>query len=73
MDKHLAREYRERWRAVEAVDSIEQRRSPIGWRLQQMDALYRLAVGLQLPGKDSSAEKAAVYERWASLKTKRHR
>jgi hypothetical protein len=68
MDKKLARAYRERWRAVEAVDSRELRRSPVGWRLQQMDAIYRLAVGLRLLGKDPSEEKAAVYERWARLK-----
>ncbi len=68
MDKHLARAYRERWRAVEAIDSRELRRSPVGWRLQQMDAIYRLAVGLRLPGKASSDGKAAVYERWARLK-----
>lgn len=68
MDKRLVRAYRERWRAVEAVDSAEQRRSPVGWRLQQMDAIYRLAVGLRLPGNVSSDGKAAVYERWAWLK-----
>ncbi|MDI7277931.1 MAG: hypothetical protein QME94_18275 [Anaerolineae bacterium] len=68
MDKHLARAYRERWRAVEAVDSRELRRSTVGWRLQQMDAIYRLAVGLGLSAKASSGEKAAVYERWARLK-----
>jgi len=68
VDKHLARAYRERWRAVEAVDSSELRRSPVGWRLQQMDAIYTLAVGLRLPGKACSDGKAAVYERWARLK-----
>ena len=68
MDKHLVREYRERWRVVEAVHRAEQRRSPVGWRLQQTDAIYRLAVGLQLPGKAFSEEKAAVYKRWARLK-----
>ncbi len=73
MDKHLARAYRERWRAVEAVDAAEQRRSPVGWHLQQMDAIYRLAGGLRLPGKDLSEKKAAVYERWACLKMMRPR
>jgi hypothetical protein len=68
MDKHLVREYRERWRAVEAVDLAERRRSLVGWRLQQMDAIYRLAAGLQLAGKDSTGDEMAVYERWACLK-----
>ena len=62
------REYRERWRAVEAVDSAEQRCSSVGWRLQQMDAIYKLAAGLQLAEKDLSEEEAAGYERWALVK-----
>jgi hypothetical protein len=68
LDKHLVREYRERWRAVEAVDSAEQRCSSVGWRLQQMDAIYKLAAGLQLAEKDWSEEEAAGYERWALVK-----
>ena len=68
MDKRLVREYRERWRAVEAVERAEQRRSSVAWRLQQLDAIYRLAVGLQLHARDSSEEEGSVYERWAGLK-----
>jgi hypothetical protein len=68
LDKQLVREYRERWRAVEAVDLAEQRRSSVGSRLLQMDAIYKLAAGLQLTDKASSEEEAAVYERWALLK-----
>ena len=68
LDKRLVREYRERWRAVEAVDLAEQRRSPVSWRLLQMDAIYRLAVDLQLAETDSCEEEAPGYERWALLK-----
>jgi len=71
LDKHLVREYRERWRAVEAADLAEQRRSSVGWRLSQMDAIYKLAVGLQLARTDGSEEEAAVYERWALLKRRK--
>ena len=68
MDKRLAREYRERWRAVRAVESAELRRSSIGRRLQQLNAIYRLALALRLPMENPSEEKAAVYARWAFLK-----
>jgi hypothetical protein len=68
LDKHLVREYRERWRAVEAVDLAEQRRSPVSWRLQQLDAIYRLAVGLHLRERHSSEEEPAGYERWSVVK-----
>ena len=62
------REYRERWRAVEAVDLAEQRRSSVSRRLQQMDAIYRLAMGLRLRERDSSDEESAGYKRWSLLK-----
>ena len=68
MDKHPARAFRARCRAVDAVDLRELRRSSVGWRLQQMDAIYRLAVGLGLSEKASGEGKAAVYERWARLR-----
>jgi hypothetical protein len=68
LDKHLVRQYRERWRAVEAADLAELRRSSVAWRFSQMEAIYRLAAGLHLTDQDSSEEDAAVYERWAHLK-----
>jgi len=68
LDKHMVREYRERWRDVEAVDLAERRSSSVGSRLLQMDAIYKLGAGLQLTDKDASEEEAAVRERWALLK-----
>jgi hypothetical protein len=62
------RQYRERWRAVEAADLAELRRSSVAWRFSQMEAIYRLAAGLHLTDQDSSEQDAAVYERWALLK-----
>ncbi len=67
MDRHLARQYRERWGAVEAVETAELRRAGMAQRLQQMDAIYRLAVGLKLAPYDSE-DKTAVRARWARLK-----
>lgn len=68
LDKHLVREYRERWRAVEAVDSAEQQLSSVAWRWQQLDAIYKLAAGLHLTEKDSREDEAAGYEHWSLLK-----
>ena len=68
MDKRLARLYKDRWRAVAAADLEAERRSSVGQRLQHMDAIYRLALGLGLPEKVSDAGKQAVRERWARLK-----
>ena len=46
----------------------EQRRSPVNWRLLQMDAIYKLAAGLHLAETDWSEEETAGYERWALVK-----
>jgi hypothetical protein len=68
LDKRLVREYRDRWRAVTAINLAEQQCSPVSRRLQQMDAIYRLAVGLHLRERGLSEEESAGYERWAQVK-----
>lgn len=68
LDKDLVREYRERWRAVEAVDLAEQRLAPVSWRWQQLEAIFRLAAGLGLTEKESSEEELESYERWSRVK-----
>jgi hypothetical protein len=68
LDKHLVREYRERWQAVEAVDAAERQLSPVAWRWQQLNAIYRLAKGLQLTEVNWSEQEMAGYERWSLLK-----
>lgn len=66
MDEQAAREFRERWQAVAAVEIEEQRAASVALRWQQLNAILRLAAGLGLqPGK-SDAE--IVRERWARLK-----
>jgi len=64
-----AKEFRERWLAVAAIEAEEQRAAPIALRWQQTNAIFRLAVGLGLPlAEEDNAEIEAVRRRWALLK-----
>jgi len=69
MNSQLAREFRERWQAVAAIEAEEQRAASIAARWQQMNAILRLAMGLELSlEKEVDVEVEAVYRRWALLK-----
>ena len=69
MNDQLAKEFRERWLAVAAIEAEEQRAAPIALRWQQTNAIFRLAVGLGLPlVEEDNAEIEAVRRRWALLK-----
>ncbi len=67
MDRQLARQFRERWRAVEAVEAQEQQAAPIALRWKQLNALWQMAVGMGIrPQPDET--KSIVHQRWARLK-----
>ena len=69
MNDREAKEFRERWLAVAAIEAEEQRAAPIALRWQQTNAIFRLAVGLGLPlAEEDNAEIEAVRRRWALLK-----
>lgn len=68
MDISPAREFRDRWRAVAAVEMEEQRAASVALRWQQLNSLIRLAMGLGLPLARSDEEEAVVWRRWAKLK-----
>jgi len=68
VDKQLAKEFRERWQAVAAVEAEEQRSASMALKLQQLDAILRLAIGLGLPLEKSEEEIAVVRQRWMKLK-----
>ena len=68
MSDPMMQEYRERWQAVAAIEIQEQRSATVDLRLQQLDALLRLAIGLGLPLDDADDEEEAVRQRWAKLK-----
>lgn len=61
------RQFRERWRAVAAIEKEEQREASVALRWQQLNAILRLARGLGLSLREQSEEEA-VRQRWARLK-----
>jgi len=68
MDDQQAREFRERWQAVAAIEAEEQRVASMALRWQQMNAILRLAMGLGLPLTEPDEEEEDVRRRWARLK-----
>lgn len=69
MDARLIREYRDRWRAVEAFEIEEQRAATLEQRWRKLNGIIGLALGLglDLSGDESEFE---VYRRWARIKSK---
>jgi hypothetical protein len=70
MDKRLVREFRERCKAVAAIEAEEQRTASVEVRWQQLNSILRLAIGLGLT-HTGSADEDIVYQRWARLKGSR--
>jgi len=69
MNSQQAKEFRNRWQAVSAVEAEEQRAASLALRWQQTNAILRLAVGLGLPlAEEDSEEIEAVRRRWELLK-----
>jgi hypothetical protein len=60
VDRNLAQQFREHWQAVEAQ---EQQTAFIALRWQQLYAILRLAIGLNLPLSDLNAQEMSVYQR----------
>ncbi len=71
MDARLLKEYRDRWRAVRAVEIEEQRRASITVRWQQLNALYAMARDLGLSDQTREDEIETVRQRWARLKDRK--
>jgi hypothetical protein len=67
MDKRLAREFRERYEAVVAIEAEEERSASMELRWQQLSSILRLARELGLT-HTGSADQDIVYQRWARLK-----
>lgn len=69
--KKDARAYLKRWRLVNDARAAELRRTSIKEKLRQMDACYRMAVGLGLIRKLTAAKQRSekeVSRRWRRLK-----
>jgi hypothetical protein len=68
VNRQQAKEFRERWQAVAAVEAEEQRAASIALRWQQTNAIFQMAAGLGLLRTEDDAETEAVRRRWAMLK-----
>jgi hypothetical protein len=67
LDSQLAKQFRDRWQAVAAVEDQEQRTAPISLRWKQLNAIWQLALGLRMQSEPDETE-VLVRERWARLK-----
>ncbi len=73
MDRQTLIAYRDRWRAVEAVEREEHRAASVALRWQQTNAIFRLAMGMGLLSNSPDAnnpddQEQEIYRRWAKLK-----
>jgi hypothetical protein len=71
MTKKEARDYMNRWRLVNKALAEELRRTPMEVKFQQMDAAYRMAVGLGFLQKMKAVKQDTedeVRRRWLRLK-----
>jgi len=68
MDDQQVREFRDRWKAVAAIEAEEKRVASMALRWQQMNTILCLAMGLGLPLTEPDAEEEVVRRRWARLK-----
>jgi len=67
MSEYLMKQFRKRWQAVAALEREEQREASVALRWQQLNAILRLAIGLELPLREQFEEEL-VRQRWAKLK-----
>ena len=68
VDKRLAQQFRERWQVVNAIEAQEQEMVSIALRWKQLNAIWRLAIGLRLPQKELDDQAETVRQRWAKLR-----
>ena len=67
LDRQLAKQFRDRWQAVAAIEDQEQRAASVSLRWKQLNAIWRLAHGLGIQSEPDEME-SLVRERWAWLK-----
>jgi hypothetical protein len=70
MNSQLAKEFRERWQAVAAVEILENRTTSLDVRWRQMNAVLNLAIGLRLSLTDTDRQEEIVRQRWIKLKSR---
>ena len=70
MDKQLAKEFRDRWKAIAAVEAEEQRAASLDLRWKQMNAILGLAMVLKMPLMAPDRQEDIVRQRWVKLKSR---
>jgi hypothetical protein len=68
MNRRQAKGFRARWQAVKDIEAEEQKTASIASRLQQMNAVFKIGMGLGLLRTEDDAEIEAVRRRWVKLK-----
>ena len=68
MNPRQVKEFRARWQAVKDIEAKEQKTASIASRLQQMNAVFKIGMGLGLLRTEDDAEIKAVRRRWVKLK-----
>ena len=68
MNRQQAKEFQARWQAVKTVETEEQRAASVALRLQQMNAIFKMGMGLELLRTEDDAEIKTVRRRWVKLK-----
>ena len=68
VDAQQVKRFRDRWREIEAIEIEEQRTASVALRWQQLDTIFRLAVGLGVPMSGLDEQEEIVRQRWARLK-----
>jgi hypothetical protein len=68
VDRRLARQYRDRWQAVADFEAHERRKESMELRWRQLNAIYRMGLGMGLVGAGEDESEREVWRRWALLK-----
>ncbi|HFQ93408.1 MAG TPA: hypothetical protein ENK32_05330 [Anaerolineae bacterium] len=68
MDKSTVELYRNRWQAVAAIETQEQRKATSTQRWQQLNAIVRMAAALELPQENDEIQDAVAMQRWNRLR-----
>ena len=68
LDQETLAAYRRRWQAVAEFEAAERRAASPAERWQQMNALLRMALALELPLADDDQEADEVRRRWNKLR-----
>ena len=68
MNKSDAKAYTERWQEVERIEKEEAQAASIQDRWKQLNALFGLALELDLFSKQADQKEEVVWQRWTKLR-----